>query len=112
MFYNFGLKGGTVNAMPCIATLPSEPNSSFGRVETQNNLSLFFSATLNLLALHNKMQCYHLEVEGIPEYINMLEDAQKQAGQSGQTIADETLLLFASTAMLTTEQYPQTNDDW
>ena len=30
---------------------------------------------LDLLALHNEMQRYHLEVEGIPEYINMLEDA-------------------------------------
>ena len=35
---------------------------------------------LKLLAVHNEMQRYHLEVEGIPEYINMLEDAQKQAG--------------------------------
>ena len=32
---------------------------------------------LNLLALHNEIQCYHLEVKGIPEYINMLEDAQR-----------------------------------
>ena len=43
---------------------------------------------LDLLALHNGMQRYHLEVEGIPEYINMLEDAQKQAGRAGQTITD------------------------
>ena len=35
--------------------------------------------TLELLALHNEIQRYHLEVEGIPEYINMLEDAQRQA---------------------------------
>ena len=38
---------------------------------------------LNLLALNNEMQRYHLEVEGIPEYINMLEDAQWQAGRGG-----------------------------
>ena len=50
---------------------------------------------LDLLALHNQMQRYHLEVEGIPVYINMLEDAQRQAGQVGRMIADETLLLFA-----------------
>ena len=49
---------------------------------------------LDLLALHNKMQGYRPEVEGIPEKINMLEDAQRQAGRAGQTIADETLLLF------------------
>ena len=58
------------------------------------------------------MQRYHLEVEGIPQYINMLEDAQKQAGQASQTIVDKTLLQFASTVMLTTERFPRTNDDW
>ena len=67
---------------------------------------------LELLALHNKMQRYHLKVEGIPEYINMLEDAQKQASRAGQTIADETLLLFAKTVMLTTERFPRANKDW
>ena len=44
--------------------------------------------SLDLLALHNEMQRYQLEVEGIPEYINMLEDSQKQAGRAGRTIAD------------------------
>ena len=42
----------------------------------------------------------------------MLEDAQRQAGQAGRTIADETFLLFASTAMLTSEHFPRENDNW
>ena len=67
---------------------------------------------LNLLVLHNEMQLYHLEVEGIPEYINMFEDAQKQAGRSRRTIANKKILLFASTAMLTTERYYRANDGW
>ena len=45
---------------------------------------------LDLLALHNKMQHYHLEVEGIPGYINIFEDAQRQSGRAGGTIADKT----------------------
>ena len=57
------------------------------------------------------MQRYHLEVESIQEYINILEDAQRQAGRAGRTITDDTLLLFASTAMLTREQFPRKNDD-
>ena len=57
------------------------------------------------------MQSYHLEVEGIPEYINMLEDAQNQAGRVGRMITDETLLLFASTAMLATKSFPRTNNN-
>ena len=35
---------------------------------------------LDLLLFLNEIQRYHLEVEGIPEYINMLGDAQNQAG--------------------------------
>ena len=53
-----------------------------------------------------------MEVKGIPEYINMLEDAQRQAGRAGHTISYETLLLFASTAMLTSERFLRANDDW
>ena len=66
---------------------------------------------LDLLALHNEMQRYHLKVKGVPEYINMFEDAQRQAGRVGRTIADETLLVFASTAMLTRERFPRANDN-
>ena len=58
------------------------------------------------------MQRYHLEVEGIPEKINMLKDAQRQAGRAGRTITDDTLPLFASTAMLISERFPRANDDW
>ena len=67
---------------------------------------------LDLLVLHNEIQRYHLEVEGIPKYINMLEDAQRQAGWTGRAISDDTLLLFASTAMLTSERFPRANDVW
>ena len=42
----------------------------------------------------------------------MLEDAQRQAGRAGRKIANKTLLLFASTAMLTTEKFPRANNDW
>ena len=41
----------------------------------------------------------------------MLEDAKQKAGRAGRTISDETLLLFASTAMLTSEHFPRANDD-
>ena len=65
---------------------------------------------LDLLELHNEMQSYHMEVESIPEYINMLEDAQGQAVRAGRAISDDTLLLFASTTMLTSTWIPRAND--
>ena len=61
---------------------------------------------LDLLVLHNEMERYHLEVEGIPEYINMLEDAQRQARQAGHAISDDTLLLFSSTEISQVSGYP------
>ena len=57
------------------------------------------------------MQHYHLEVEGIPDYIIMLKDAKRQSGRAGRMIADKTLLLFTSTSMLTSERFPRANDD-
>ena len=67
---------------------------------------------LGLLVLHNEMQRYHLEVKGFPKYINNLKDAQRQAGWAARTKADETLLLFASTAMLSSERFLRANDNW
>ena len=67
---------------------------------------------LDLLALHNEMQRYHLEVKGIPEYINMLEDAQRKSSRAGRTIADETILLLSITAMLMSKVFLQANDNW
>ena len=42
----------------------------------------------------------------------MLKDTQWQAGRDSRTITDDTLLLFASTAMLTSERFPRANNDW
>ena len=34
---------------------------------------------IEILALQDKMRNYHLEYEGIPKYINALEDAQRRS---------------------------------
>jgi regulator of replication initiation timing len=67
---------------------------------------------LDVLALQNDMQQYHVQAEGIPEYINMLEDAQKKARLAKITITDATLFIIATNAMLTSEQFPRANEDW
>ena len=72
---------------------------------------------LDILALLNRMQEYHKDEPGIPEYINMLEDAQKtsvRAAKYGTTdaIQDGTLLSIATSAMLSTAQFPRANDAW
>ena len=88
-------------------------NTKFGEANSAAPLE----AQLPLDAQHegaggNILQHYHLDVEGIPEYINMLKDAQRQAGRAGRAISDETLLIFASLAMLTSKRFPRENDAW
>ena len=41
--------------------------------------------TFNLLALMAQVRQYHMKHEGVPEYINALEDAQKMAALSDES---------------------------
>ena len=68
----------------------------------------------DLLSRMDQMSQYHLEHEGVPEYINALEDAQKMAALSDESneIADGTLLLIASTLVLKLQRYPRANEKW
>ena len=58
------------------------------------------------------MQTFHLETEGIPEYINALEDYQKKSKQAHDPITDVTLVPIATNTMLTTKKLPRTNKQW
>ena len=51
-------------------------------------------------------------MEGILEYINALEDAQKQSKQANNPITDDNFVLIATNAMLTTKQLPCANKQW
>ena len=65
---------------------------------------------LRMIALRLVVQ--REEVKSVRAGAPCLEDDQWQAGRVGSSISDETLLLFASTAMLTSERFPRANDDW
>ena len=62
---------------------------------------------LDVLALQEKMNNAHKDSEGIPEYINTLEEAR-----SGAPISNNMLVIIAIKTMLTTEQYPRANKTW
>ena len=54
---------------------------------------------LDVLALQNNMQRFHLDAEGIPEYINALNDAQKQSMRANHNITNAIIFLVATNAM-------------
>ena len=48
----------------------------------------------------------HIDCDGIPEYINTLEEGMDKAERAGAPISTNMLVIIATKAMLTTEQYP------
>ncbi len=67
---------------------------------------------LNMITLRTDMMQYYVQVDGIPQFIVMMEDAQKKAQQAGMPIADIKLVMMALVAVLAAQHFPQEVDDW
>ena len=67
---------------------------------------------INMISLRTNMHQYYTLAEGIPQYIIMLEDAQKKAKRAGMPIADIELVMMASAAVLAAQHFPREVDDW
>ena len=70
--------------------------------------------TIAVLALQKEMQEYHKDREGILEYINALEAAQKKfkRGTGNNLITDKALLIIVTNVKLKTDEHPRTTDKW
>jgi hypothetical protein len=67
---------------------------------------------INMISLRTNMHNYYTQVDGIPQYINMLEDTQKKATQAGMPINNVKLVMMASAAVLTAQHFPRKVNDW
>jgi hypothetical protein len=67
---------------------------------------------VDMLSLRTNMHTYYVQADGIPQYINMLEDAQKKAKRADMPIADVELVMMASAAVLAAQHFPREVDDW
>jgi hypothetical protein len=65
-----------------------------------------------MISLRTNMHQYYVQADGIPQYIIMLEDAQKKAKRAGMPIADVELVMMASAAVLAVQHFPREVDDW
>ena len=65
-----------------------------------------------LVNLPTEMLGYYALADGIPEYINMLEDAQRKLARAHLPMTDDQLLAIASTAVLASQHFPRATDDW
>jgi hypothetical protein len=67
---------------------------------------------MDMISLHTNMHQHYTQADGIPQYIIMLEDAQKKAQCANMPIADIKLVMMASAAVLATQHFPRKADDW
>jgi hypothetical protein len=58
------------------------------------------------------MTQYYVQADGIPQFIFMMEDAQKKAKRAGMPIADVELVMMALAAVLAAQHFPREVDDW
>jgi hypothetical protein len=67
---------------------------------------------IDMISLRSNMTQYYLQADGIPQFIVMMEDAQKKAKWAGMPIADVELMMMALAAVLAAQHFPQEVDDW
>jgi hypothetical protein len=67
---------------------------------------------IDMISLHTNMHQYYVQADGIPQYIIMLEDAQKKAKWAGMPIADIKLVMMASAAVLAAQHFPREVNNW
>ena len=53
---------------------------------------------INMISLRTSMHNYYTQADGVPQYINLLEDAHKKATRAGMPIANIELVMMASAA--------------
>ena len=61
---------------------------------------------LDVITLKHKLEHYHIKSEGIPKYINKLEDAQAKYERSNNPITNVMLVIIATNTMIITEKLP------
>jgi hypothetical protein len=67
---------------------------------------------INMIFLRTNMMQYYVQVDGIPQFIVMMEDVQKKAKRAGMPIANVKLVMMALGAVLAAQHLPCEVDDW
>jgi hypothetical protein len=67
---------------------------------------------VDMIFLRTNMHQYYVQADGIPQYIIMLEDAQKKAKRAGMPIPNVELVMMALAAVLAAQHFPRKVDDW
>ncbi len=66
---------------------------------------------IKMISLSSNMTQYYVQADGIPQFIVIMEDAQKKAKQAGMPMADVKLVMMASATVLAAQHFLREVDD-
>jgi hypothetical protein len=92
-------------------------NTFYTKVTAINNMPLLDANSgglhaLGMILLCTDMMQYYMQADGIPQFINMMKDAQKKAKRAGMPIANVELVMMALVAALAAQHFPCEVDNW
>ena len=58
------------------------------------------------------MRDMHLTTDTIAEYVEALKDVQRKAKRANNPVSDKYLVMVATKAMMESQQFPSSDDDW
>jgi hypothetical protein len=67
---------------------------------------------INMISPQSNLTQYYVQADDIPQFIIMMEDAQKKGKWAGIPIADVKLVMIALAAVLAAQHFSQEVDDW
>jgi len=67
---------------------------------------------VDMISLRTNMMQYYVQADGIPQFIVMMEDAQKKAKRVGMPITNVELVMMALVAVLAAQHFLCEVDDW
>ncbi len=94
-----------------------DADTFYPKVKALNSMALLNANSgglhaINMITLRTNMMQYYVQADGIPQFIVMMEDAQKKATRAGMPIANIKLVMMASAAVLVAQHFPCKVDDW
>ncbi len=61
---------------------------------------------IDIISLRSNITQYYVQADGIPQFIVMMDDAQKKAKQDSMPITDVKLLMMALATILAAQHFP------
>ena len=67
---------------------------------------------IELIDIPNEMRTFYADAEGIPQYINLMEVAQRKAARGNLPVTDQTMVAIASKSVLAASDFDTATEKW